>query len=89
MYVTVAKDGNNLTFPIAFAMVVENNMVSCTWFLMRLKECLGQGKEVAFISNMDDIIMFSLILIMVTPVRASTNIYVQRIGSGRSFETLY
>nr|KAJ0199358.1 hypothetical protein LSAT_V11C600317800 [Lactuca sativa] len=50
MFVIVAKDGNNLTFPIAFGMAVENNL-----FLMRLKESLGQGREVAFISNMDDV----------------------------------
>nr|KAJ0195894.1 hypothetical protein LSAT_V11C700375820 [Lactuca sativa] len=46
IFVAVAKDGNNLTIPIAFGMAVENNVVSSTWFLMRLKECLGEGKEV-------------------------------------------
>nr|KAJ0202608.1 hypothetical protein LSAT_V11C500249720 [Lactuca sativa] len=51
MFVVVAKDGNNLAFPIAFGMAVENNFVSCTWFLLRLKEILRQGREVAFISN--------------------------------------
>nr|KAJ0190593.1 hypothetical protein LSAT_V11C800408770 [Lactuca sativa] len=79
MYVTVAKDRNNITFRIAFGMTVENNMVSCTWFLMRLKECLGQGKEVAFISNMDDIVSCCIDNVF-------TNSYH---GSGRSLETLY
>nr|KAJ0212858.1 hypothetical protein LSAT_V11C400192710 [Lactuca sativa] len=56
MFVVVTKDGNNLNFPIAFGTAVENNLVSCTWFLMRLKESLGQGREATFISNMDDVI---------------------------------
>nr|KAJ0216651.1 hypothetical protein LSAT_V11C300119800 [Lactuca sativa] len=94
MYVTVAKDGNNLTFPIAFGMAVENNMVSCTWFLMRLKECLGQGKEVAFISNMDDIVSSCIDNVFTDSYHGytckSVHRYLRtRVGSGRSLKTLY
>nr|KAJ0195919.1 hypothetical protein LSAT_V11C700368440 [Lactuca sativa] len=60
MFVAVAKDVNNLTFPIAFGMAFENNLVSCNWFLMRLKEILRQGREVAFISNMEDVVSYCI-----------------------------
>nr|KAJ0222710.1 hypothetical protein LSAT_V11C200056380 [Lactuca sativa] len=89
MYVAVAKNGNNLTFPIAFGMVVENNM-----FLMWLKECLGQGKEVAFISNMDDIVSSHIDNVFTDSYHGytykSVHKYLRtRVGSGRSVETLY
>nr|KAJ0200538.1 hypothetical protein LSAT_V11C600310250 [Lactuca sativa] len=39
---------------------VANNLDSCTWFLMRLKEALKEGREVSFITNMDDVISSSI-----------------------------
>ncbi|XP_023729221.2 uncharacterized protein LOC111876892 [Lactuca sativa] len=54
VFVAVAMDGNNNTTPIAFGIGVANNVNSCTWFLMRLKDAIGEGREVAFITNMDD-----------------------------------
>nr|KAJ0189219.1 hypothetical protein LSAT_V11C800401270 [Lactuca sativa] len=56
MFVAVAMDGNNNTTAIAFSIRVANNVNSCTWFLMRLKDAIGEGREVAFITNMDDTI---------------------------------
>nr|KAJ0221734.1 hypothetical protein LSAT_V11C200083050 [Lactuca sativa] len=56
MFVAVVIDRNNQTLPIAFGLVVENNLYYYTWFLMRLKEALTQGKEVVFITNMDNVI---------------------------------
>nr|KAJ0223717.1 hypothetical protein LSAT_V11C200068480 [Lactuca sativa] len=56
MFVAVAINGNNHTLPIAFGLAVENNLYYCTWFLMRLKEALIQGREVLFITTMDDVV---------------------------------
>nr|KAJ0212118.1 hypothetical protein LSAT_V11C400160800 [Lactuca sativa] len=56
MFVAVDMDGNNNTMQIAFCIGVANNVNSCTWFLMRLKDAIGEGREVAFITNMDDTI---------------------------------
>nr|KAJ0225786.1 hypothetical protein LSAT_V11C100034400 [Lactuca sativa] len=56
MFIAVAMDGNNNTTPIAFGIGVANNVNSCTWFLMRLKDAIGEGREVAFITDMDDTI---------------------------------
>nr|KAJ0218848.1 hypothetical protein LSAT_V11C300117200 [Lactuca sativa] len=94
MFVAVAKDGNKLTFPIAFGMVVENNLVSCSWFLMRLKESVGQGREVPFISNMDDVVSSCVDNVFTNSYHGYTfksfNKYLRtRVGSGRSLETLF
>ncbi|CAI9268853.1 unnamed protein product [Lactuca saligna] len=51
MFVAVAMDGNNNTTPIAFGIGVTNNVNSCTWFLMRLKDAIGEGSEVVFITD--------------------------------------
>nr|KAJ0209739.1 hypothetical protein LSAT_V11C400168100 [Lactuca sativa] len=56
MFVVVAMDGNNQTLHTTFGMGVTNNVDSCTWFLMRLKEVLREGREVSFITNMDNVI---------------------------------
>nr|KAJ0202187.1 hypothetical protein LSAT_V11C600317790 [Lactuca sativa] len=56
IFVAVAMDGNNNNTPIAFGIGVANNVNSCTWFLMRLKDAIGEGREVSFITNMDDTI---------------------------------
>nr|KAJ0189984.1 hypothetical protein LSAT_V11C800391450 [Lactuca sativa] len=89
MFVAVAKDGNNLTFPIAFGMTVENNLVSCTWFLMSL----GQGSLVAFISNMDNVDSSCIDHVSTYSYHGytckSAHRYLRtRVGSGRSLETL-
>nr|KAJ0223080.1 hypothetical protein LSAT_V11C200064920 [Lactuca sativa] len=56
MFIAVAMGGNKNTTPIAFGIGVANNVNSCTWFLMRLKDAIREGMEVAFITNMDDTI---------------------------------
>nr|KAJ0210053.1 hypothetical protein LSAT_V11C400182870 [Lactuca sativa] len=56
MFVAIDMDGNNNTTPIAFGIVVANNVNPCTCFLMRLKDAIREGREVAFITNMDDTI---------------------------------
>nr|KAJ0220370.1 hypothetical protein LSAT_V11C200061490 [Lactuca sativa] len=93
MFVVVAKDGNNLSFPVAFGMVVENNLVSCTWFLMRLKEIIGHGREVSFISNMDDVVSSCIDDVFTDSYHGYTCNSVHkylctRVGHGRSLETL-
>nr|KAJ0204583.1 hypothetical protein LSAT_V11C500234230 [Lactuca sativa] len=57
MFVADSIDGNYQTLPIAFDMDVENNLDCSTWFLMRLKEVLGVGREILFITNMEYIII--------------------------------
>nr|KAJ0188459.1 hypothetical protein LSAT_V11C900494690 [Lactuca sativa] len=52
MFVAVSMDGNNNTTPIEFGIEVANNVNSYTWFLMRLKDAIGEGREVVFITNM-------------------------------------
>lgn len=54
MFIVMAMDENNQTLLLAIGLAVENNLCYCTWFLMRPNECLGQGKEVSFITNMED-----------------------------------
>nr|KAJ0222115.1 hypothetical protein LSAT_V11C200098750 [Lactuca sativa] len=56
IFVAVAIKGNNHTLPVTFGLVVENNIYCGTWFLMRLREALIQGREVLFIKNMDDVV---------------------------------
>nr|KAJ0198769.1 hypothetical protein LSAT_V11C600332460 [Lactuca sativa] len=56
IFVAIDMDGNNNTTPISFGIGVANNVNSCTWFLMRLKDAIREGREVAFITNMDDTI---------------------------------
>nr|KAJ0218673.1 hypothetical protein LSAT_V11C300149380 [Lactuca sativa] len=48
--------GVTQTLLIAFGLAMKNNLYCCTWFLMRLKEALRQGREVSFITNMDDVV---------------------------------
>ena len=56
MSVVVAINRNNQTLPIAFGIAVENNFYCCTWFLIRLREALRHGREVLFITNIDDVV---------------------------------
>nr|KAJ0192352.1 hypothetical protein LSAT_V11C800453110 [Lactuca sativa] len=58
MFVAVSMDGNNQTITITFGLGVENNVHSCTWFLMRLKEALREGREISFITNMNESLVF-------------------------------
>nr|KAJ0212805.1 hypothetical protein LSAT_V11C400182880 [Lactuca sativa] len=94
MFVAVAKDGNNLTIHIAFGMAVEYNVVSYTCFLMRLKECLEEGKEVAFISNMYDVVGSCVDNVFTDSYHGYTCTSVHkylhtRVGSEKSMETLF
>nr|KAJ0189129.1 hypothetical protein LSAT_V11C800396290 [Lactuca sativa] len=56
MFGTVAINRNNQTLPIEFGMAVENNLYYCIWFLMRLREALRHGREVSFITDMNDVV---------------------------------
>nr|KAJ0190039.1 hypothetical protein LSAT_V11C800450960 [Lactuca sativa] len=56
IFVAAAMDGNNNTTPIAFGIGVSNNVNSSTWFLIRLKDAIREGREVALITDMDDTI---------------------------------
>nr|KAJ0198852.1 hypothetical protein LSAT_V11C600331180 [Lactuca sativa] len=56
MFVVVAMDRSNQTVHITFRIGMANNIDSCTWFLIRLKEALGVGREVSSITNMDNVI---------------------------------
>lgn len=60
MFIMVAMDRNNETMSIAFCLVVANNVKFYMWFLMRLKEDLRDTREVLFITNIDDVITFSI-----------------------------
>nr|KAJ0227745.1 hypothetical protein LSAT_V11C100045380 [Lactuca sativa] len=80
MFVVVAKDGNNQNFHIPFGMAVENNLDCCTWFLMRLKESLGKGREVVLKSNMDDVITSYINHVFIDSYHG--------VGSGRSLQPL-
>lgn len=96
MFLAVAIDKNNHPLPIAFGQGVENNINSCTWFLMRFKEALEEGSEVTFLTNMDDSISsciadVSLILIMAIILKVCSiickqelvEIYIWRICSSK------
>nr|KAJ0192438.1 hypothetical protein LSAT_V11C800395340 [Lactuca sativa] len=92
--VAVAKYGNNLTIPIAFGMAVENNVVSSTWSITRLKECLREGKEVVFISNMYDVVDSCIDNFFTDSYHGYTCTIVHkylhtRVGSEKSIETLF
>nr|KAJ0219180.1 hypothetical protein LSAT_V11C300112980 [Lactuca sativa] len=60
MFITVSMNGNNMTLHIAFSLGMINNVDFCTWFLMRLKEAFREGREVLFITNMDDVTNFCI-----------------------------
>nr|KAJ0221793.1 hypothetical protein LSAT_V11C200054970 [Lactuca sativa] len=94
MFVAVAKDGNNQTFPIAFSMAVENNLDNCTCFLMSLKESFGNGREVAFISNMDDVVSSCINIVFTDSYHGytcnSVHKYIRtRVSYGRSLDPLF
>lgn len=56
VFIVVVMDGNNQALPIEFGIGATNNVDPCTWFLMSLHEALRKGREVPFITNMDDAI---------------------------------
>lgn len=56
MFIAVAIDINNQTLPTTFGVDVTNNVDSCTWFLIMLKEAPREVREVSFITNTDDVI---------------------------------
>nr|KAJ0199560.1 hypothetical protein LSAT_V11C600307740 [Lactuca sativa] len=60
MFTTVAMDGNNQTLLIAFCLGVTHNVNSCTQFLVRTKEALREARKVSLITNLDNVIPFSL-----------------------------
>ncbi|XP_028052557.1 uncharacterized protein LOC114257041 [Camellia sinensis] len=46
-----AKDGNKGLFPVAFAIVDSENKQNWEWFLRNLKEVMGDGRTLTFVSN--------------------------------------
>nr|GEX92260.1 transposase, MuDR, MULE transposase domain protein [Tanacetum cinerariifolium] len=49
--VVVAMDGNNQIVPIAVGVIQGETGASWTWFLSRLKECIGKVPNMCIISN--------------------------------------
>nr|KAJ0208661.1 hypothetical protein LSAT_V11C400166190 [Lactuca sativa] len=107
MFILVVMDVNNQTLPIAFGLGMVNNVDSFTWFLiipsltipqiqhlMRLKEALGEGKEVSFITNMDNVINFCIGWVFPDSYHGytckSVFIYMRRrVGGNRTLEPLF
>ena len=56
MFVAVAIDGNNQIVPIQFSLAMENIIDCCTCFIMKLREALREGRELLFISNVNDVV---------------------------------
>ena len=52
MYFAVALDGNHEPLLLAFGLGTIECEESWTWFIRRLKECLGYSTEVGFISHL-------------------------------------
>ncbi|KAL7248867.1 hypothetical protein ACSBR1_011116 [Camellia fascicularis] len=45
LFATVGCDGNNMMYPIAYAMAESENKESWTWFVENLFECIGTSAE--------------------------------------------
>ncbi|XP_023741380.1 uncharacterized protein LOC111889465 [Lactuca sativa] len=58
MYFAVALDGNHEPLLLAIGLGTLECEESWRWFMMKLKECLGEDTEVGFISNLCDKIDF-------------------------------
>ncbi|KAL5564836.1 hypothetical protein UlMin_028000 [Ulmus minor] len=51
LLVATAQDGNNKCYPIAWGIVDSENEDAWTWFLIRLREVIGDTDELVFISD--------------------------------------
>ncbi|XP_076894179.1 uncharacterized protein LOC143546383 [Bidens hawaiensis] len=51
MFLAVGMDGNNKIFPIAYGVGKRESGESWTWFLTKLRECVGDQPNLAIISN--------------------------------------
>ncbi|XP_076929352.1 uncharacterized protein LOC143593681 [Bidens hawaiensis] len=51
MFLVVCIDGNNKIFPIAYSVGKSENGESWTWFLTKLRECVGDHPNLAIISD--------------------------------------
>mgnify|MGYP002759198687 CR=1 FL=1 len=60
MYFAVALDGNHEPLLLAIGLGTLQCEESWRWFMMRLKDCLGEDIEVGFISNLCDKIDFGV-----------------------------
>ncbi|KAJ9535729.1 hypothetical protein OSB04_un001121 [Centaurea solstitialis] len=51
MFLVVAMDGNNNIVPVAFRVGRSETADEWTWFLNRLKECIGEPRDLVFMSD--------------------------------------
>ncbi|KAD2392864.1 hypothetical protein E3N88_39841 [Mikania micrantha] len=51
MFLVVAMDGNNQILPIAFGIGKIESGESWTWFLSKLKECIGENPSLSIVSD--------------------------------------
>ncbi|KAD6118657.1 hypothetical protein E3N88_09928 [Mikania micrantha] len=51
IFLAVAMDGNNQILPIAFGIGKTESGESWTWFLTKLKECIGENPSLSIISD--------------------------------------
>ncbi|KAJ0691487.1 putative MULE transposase domain-containing protein [Helianthus annuus] len=51
MFLAVGMDGNNQILPIGYGIGKSEDGESWTWFLSKLKECIGEHPELAIISD--------------------------------------
>ncbi|GKF37117.1 transposase, MuDR, MULE transposase domain protein, partial [Tanacetum coccineum] len=49
--VAVGMDGNNQIIPIATGVSQGETSESCTWFLRKLKDCIGEVPNLAIVSD--------------------------------------
>ncbi|XP_035836403.1 protein FAR1-RELATED SEQUENCE 8-like [Helianthus annuus] len=51
LFLAVGMDGNNQILPISYGIGKSEDGESWTWFLSKLKECIGEIPEMAIISD--------------------------------------
>ncbi|XP_021995086.1 uncharacterized protein LOC110891922 [Helianthus annuus] len=51
LFLAVAMDGNNQILPIAYGIGKSEDGESWTWFLSKLRECVGEIADMAIISD--------------------------------------
>ncbi|KAF5792109.1 putative MULE transposase domain-containing protein [Helianthus annuus] len=51
MFLAVGMDGNNQILPIGYGIGKSEDGESWTWFLSKLKECIGEHPDLVIISD--------------------------------------